>query len=830
MRRLIYAAIFCFFATAAQAQSACPYIAYGAVLTAAQWNACFSAKQDALGFVPVNKAGDVMLGKLTMLTSTVTTAGINLPQGSAPTSPVNGDVWTTLSGIFVRINGLTIGPLAGANSTSFAATAPIAISFPSNVVTYALNKDANFSTVGGNLALATGGVAYPSTVTGGAQGAGTINATGLFINGVAVASSATAITALTGDVTATGPGSVAATLATAQPGAHTWALAQTFTSGIILGSTQTVQWTGRSLIFSDADGNIRLSNSAQTGFSLLQFGGTSASFPAIKRSGAGLAVRVADDSADAAITAGAANFSGATVAPIFQSTVATGTAPFTVASTTLVANLYVARAALADTVTTNANLTGDVTSVGNATTLATVNSNVGTFGSATACVTETVNGKGLITAVSAATCAPAVGSVTGLGTGVATALGVNVGSAGAFVTFNGAGGTPSSMTATNLTGTAAGLTAGTVTTNANLTGVITSSGNVTSIASQTGTGTKFVVDTGPTIASLTVTTAFTATGLVTNGDLAGSIAASKLIGTDIATVGTLTAGTASTGFTIQASNVTYTGTIPTANLPNATSGAFGTIKPDNSTITISGGVITAIGGVATSVQPGTTTVTGGTNGNCLGTGGSSVMNQITCASLTATGQVLSGGAVATEFNIGIVSSGTTTIDCGKNPYQWMINGGASNIAAPAVTATSSGCDVQVVNGAGAGNITLINFPTSPTGIGDTFTTANTASGTATFTNSSANIGFTNTLVAGQKVYFTNSGGALPTNFTANTIYYVIATGLSTSNIQVSATPGGSAITAASAGSGTQTAHVPSVFLLVMNQVNGLATPFWKQQQ
>jgi hypothetical protein len=47
-----------------------------------------------------------------------------------------------------------------------------------------------------------------------------------------------------------------------------------------------------------------------------------------------------------------------------------------------------------------------------------------------------------------------VGSITGLGTGVATALAVNVGSAGAFVTFNGALGTPSSGTVTNLTGTA----------------------------------------------------------------------------------------------------------------------------------------------------------------------------------------------------------------------------------------------------------------------------------------------------------------------------------------------------------------------------------------
>ncbi len=49
------------------------------------------------------------------------------------------------------------------------------------------------------------------------------------------------------------------------------------------------------------------------------------------------------------------------------STVATGTAPLTIASTTLVPNLYVEKAVLADTVTTNANLTGPISSIGNAT-------------------------------------------------------------------------------------------------------------------------------------------------------------------------------------------------------------------------------------------------------------------------------------------------------------------------------------------------------------------------------------------------------------------------------------------------------------------------------
>lgn len=53
-----------------------------------------------------------------------------------------------------------------------------------------------------------------------------------------------------------------------------------------------------------------------------------------------------------------------------------------------------------------------------------------------------------------ATGLPISTGLTGAGTGVLTALAINVGSAGAFVTFNGALGTPSSGTVTNLTGTA----------------------------------------------------------------------------------------------------------------------------------------------------------------------------------------------------------------------------------------------------------------------------------------------------------------------------------------------------------------------------------------
>lgn len=63
--------------------------------------------------------------------------------------------------------------------------------------------------------------------------------------------------------------------------------------------------SGKSLIYPNGtDGKIVLYNNAATGFTALQFGGTSASEPSIKRSGAVLAFRLADDSADANITAG----------------------------------------------------------------------------------------------------------------------------------------------------------------------------------------------------------------------------------------------------------------------------------------------------------------------------------------------------------------------------------------------------------------------------------------------------------------------------------------------------------------------------------------------
>jgi hypothetical protein len=138
-----------------------------------------------------------------------------------------------------------------------------------------------------------------------------------------------------------------------------------------------------------------------------------------------------------------------------------------------------------------------------------------------------------------ATGLPISTGVSGLGTGVATFLGTpssaNLISAVTDETGTGslvfatsptlvtpALGTPSALVGTNITGTASGLTAGNVTTNANLTGAVTSVGNATSLGSfssanllgaltdETGTGSA-VFATSPTLVTPVLGTPTSAT-------------------------------------------------------------------------------------------------------------------------------------------------------------------------------------------------------------------------------------------------------------------------------------------------------------------------------
>lgn len=78
-------------------------------------------------------AGGTLTGELITAASVTGGAGLNLPQGAAPTSPVNGDVWTTSGGMFVRIAGSTVGPLGAGGAVSITATTPNLVMTPSPI-------------------------------------------------------------------------------------------------------------------------------------------------------------------------------------------------------------------------------------------------------------------------------------------------------------------------------------------------------------------------------------------------------------------------------------------------------------------------------------------------------------------------------------------------------------------------------------------------------------------------------------------------------------------------------------------------------------------------
>ena len=220
------------------------------------------------------------------------------------------------------------------------------------------------------------------------------------------------------------------------------------------------------------------------------------------------------------------------------------------------------------TATTNASLTGPITSIGNATSIASQTGTGSKFvvDTSPTLVTPTIGAATATTVNKITITAPATGSTltiqegfTLTANGNATVSGTNTGDdatnskssslvSNATHTGDATGATALTVVAINgvvMSGLATGIvknttstgvpsiavaadfptlnqnttgSAATVTTNASLTGPITSVGNATSIASQTGTGSKFVVDTSPTLVTPDIGVA-TGTSLVLSGDL-----------------------------------------------------------------------------------------------------------------------------------------------------------------------------------------------------------------------------------------------------------------------------------------------------------------------
>jgi hypothetical protein len=406
-----------------------------------------------------------------------------------------------------------------------------------------------------------------------------------------------------------------------------------------------------------------------------------------------------------------------------------------ITATTFVGNLT----GTALTTTNIPNLSGDISSANTVTTLATVNSNVGTFGGTGAIPVVTVNGKGLVTGVS--TVAPNNGTlslgVSGTGLSGSSSFTANQSGASTFtvtsnatsantnntiVARNGSGGFVAGVvTATSFVGPLSG-TATSTTNIPNLTGDVTSVNSVTSIAagvivdadinasaaisvSKLAASTISGITLGNNLNTLTRGTYLTgnnyngSTATTWAVDATSANTASKVVARDGA--GGFVAGVVTaTSFTGSGANLT------TLNASNISSGTLNNLRlPQNISVS---GIITATT-FSGNLQNTLTLNTSGT-----GLSGSTTFNNSGAATFTVTSNATSANTVST-----IVA-----------------RDGSGNFSAGTITANLTGTATSTTNIPNlTGAITSVNTTTS---LGS-FTSANLAAALTDETGSGANV-------------------------------------------------------------------------------------------
>jgi hypothetical protein len=672
IKRILLACLIAILPTIALAQSS-PGFVYKQVPTAAQWNQAFANKQDTLTYPPVNKNGDTMLGPFGTAASASGSTGFNLACGIAPTSPNNGDMWCTSGGLYIRINGSTIGPIAATAVTS------VGLSLP------------GIFTVSG----------LPVTSSGVLTAALASQSANVVFVGPSSGSAATpTFRALVGsdlpNPSASTLGGVESLVVTT----HQWI--NTISTAGVPASTQPA--------FTDISGTAAV---AQGGTGITS--GTSGGVLAFTASGTFASSGV--------LTAGLPVIGGgAGVAPTVG-TVSGNTTEFATVSGTLTGGHCVSISAGnfvdAGGVCTTGGGGGTVSS-------STINylayyaaSGTTVTGLATANNGTLITSGAGVPSISSTLPAAVQGNITALGT-ITTGVwnGTVIGS-----TYGGTGVNNGSSTIT-------------------IGGSVTFSGAYTATLTLTNT-TSVTLPTSGTLVNTAIATlsSLTSIGTIGTGTWQGSVVGVTYGGTGIngssAANGKLLIGNG-TGYTLAnltaGNNVTVTngsGTISLASVPTGSdtyiafnsSGAWGGNNGfvyDETSVVSLGVVGTSVGGLklnnATSGYVELKPTTG-----ALGT---SIITfpavTDTIAVLGTADQLLSGGANITSHSIGTVTSGTTTIDCGQSPLQYMTNGGASTIAAPSNDGSTI---IFITNNASAGTITWSGF-TEGANTGDTLTTVN----------------------------------------------------------------------------------------------------------